>query len=68
MRARVAKSPPLETHLRLVRFLNKHDTTTLPPSHVRELRALEILEELNTPESRAVLADLAQGAATARLN
>ncbi len=32
------------------------------PEKVREARALEILEQINTPESRRLLKDLAAGA------
>ena len=67
MRQRLAKTPPLETHLRIMRFLNKHDPTTLTPLHLREIRALEILEQVDTPESRSVLTLLAQGDSNARL-
>jgi WD40 repeat protein len=65
IRARLAKAPPLETQRRLTQFLNKHDRPTA--KHLRDLRAVEIMEQLNTPASRAVLADLAQGAANSRL-
>jgi hypothetical protein len=67
MRARLAKPQPLETHRRLVRFLNKRDPGVLTPAHLREIRALEILEQLDTWESRAALTELAKGAPNARL-
>jgi hypothetical protein len=66
MRARIEKATP-EAHRRIVEFLNKHDTGVPTPAQLRECRALEILEQLNTPESRAVLTELAKGAPTARL-
>jgi WD40 repeat protein len=67
MRARLAKSPPLETHRRIVRFLDKHDPALPTPAHLQEIRALELLEQLNSAESRTALTELAQGAANARL-
>ena len=50
-----------------MQFLNKHDRATPTPEQLRETRALEMLEQHDTPESRAVLAELAKGAANARL-
>jgi WD40 repeat protein len=66
MRSRLEKASP-EARRRIVAFLDKHDTGKLTPEQLREIRALEILEQLNTPESRAVMSELAKGAASARL-
>lgn len=67
MRARLAKSLPLETHRRVVQFLDKYDPATITPVHLRELRAVEILEQLNNSESRSLLTELANGGRDARL-
>jgi WD40 repeat protein len=67
MRVRLANAPALETRRRLVQFLDKHDPVTLTPGHLRELRSIEVLEQLNTPDSRTVLTALAKGAPNARL-
>src|SRR5262245_3619775 len=42
IRKRLEKSPPLETHRRLVKFLDTHDPATITPTALRESRALEI--------------------------
>jgi len=58
----------LETHRRLARFLDKHDPTTLMPTTLREIRALEILEQINDVESRSFLEELSMGSPNARLS
>lgn len=67
MRLRLAKPLTLETHRRIAQFLFLHDPATITPGHLREIRAMEILEQLNSSESRTVLAELAKGAPNARL-
>lgn len=37
------------------------------PVQLQLLRAVEVLEQIDTPEARRLLAELAQGAAAARL-
>jgi WD40 repeat protein len=63
--ARSAKSA--EVRRRLVRYLEKYDRDEPSPELLRQGRALELLEQIGTPEARAVLRDLAGGAPTARL-
>ena len=67
MRARLAKPLPLETRRRIVRFLIKYDTPEVDPVHLRELRSLEILEQLDGSDSMMLITALARGAPNARL-
>jgi hypothetical protein len=62
---RVALERPLPLELR--RRLEKLLDGSLSPERLRELRALEVLERLGTPEARGVLRGLAGGAPGARL-
>jgi RNA polymerase sigma factor (sigma-70 family) len=57
----------LETRQRIELLLQKLDDTGLPAEVLRQLRALEVLEALGTPEARQVVERLAGGAAEARL-
>jgi RNA polymerase sigma factor (sigma-70 family) len=57
----------LETRRRIERLLSRLKTPLVSPKKVRELRAVEVLEHIGTPEARQVLHVLAQGAAGARL-
>jgi WD40 repeat protein len=66
MRTRVGKAPSLETERRLIQFLEKYDPVAISPARLREIRALELLEQL-MPASREALAELAQGAPNARI-
>jgi RNA polymerase sigma factor (sigma-70 family) len=66
LRARLAGSPTLEVRGRLTRLLARHDPDTPTPERLRELRALELLEQVGTAEARSVLADLTRGGPTAR--
>jgi RNA polymerase sigma factor (sigma-70 family) len=56
----------LELRLRLEAFLNKHDNAKPTADRLRETRALQLLEELATPEARTLLRDLARGNPNAR--
>jgi hypothetical protein len=57
----------LEVRRRIELLLEKHDRATLAPERVREVRALEILEQVGTPEARELLEKLTKGASEARL-
>jgi WD40 repeat protein len=52
---------------RIEQLLEKLDRPGLPGEEARRLRAVEILEQINTAEAREVLGNLAKGAADARL-
>jgi WD40 repeat protein len=67
LRKRLGKGESLEARRRIQQLLDKHDGGELRPERVRELRALEILEQIATPEARRVLVGLSKGAAEARL-
>jgi WD domain, G-beta repeat len=67
LKARLPAAKSAEVRSRLVRLIDKHNPPTPAPQQIRETRALEILEELNTPEARALMKELAAGVATARL-
>ena len=58
---------PLEVQRRLDQLINKLQESGGSPRGVRDLRCLEILERIGTPEARAWLAFLAEGAIEARL-
>lgn len=68
-RQALAGRPPAEARRRLERLLDAQEEAQRnpPPERLRELRALEVLEMIGTPEARQVLERLAQGAAGARL-
>jgi WD40 repeat protein len=65
--ARLGKAESLELRRRLEQFLAKHDRDVPPPDRLREGRALELLEQIDTAEARAVLWELAGGAPAVRL-
>jgi hypothetical protein len=65
--ARLDAAKELERRRRLDRFLEKHDRAVPSADRLRELRSVELLEHLGTPAARALLRDLAGGAAAVRL-
>jgi hypothetical protein len=67
LRAALKKSPPLETAQRIEKVLDWVASQPLPPEKLRELRAVEALEYIATPNARAVLQALGQGAPGAHL-
>jgi WD40 repeat protein len=67
LRERAGRSQSVEVRGRIARLLEKHDPVTVGPERLRELRALEVLEQIGTPEARQVLVTLATGASGARL-
>jgi WD40 repeat protein len=66
VRIRLAKAESLELRLRLEAFLHKYGSAKPSAERLREVRALELLEDLATPEACALLRDLARGNANAR--
>lgn len=66
LRQALAGKPSLEFRRRVESLLEK--LSAVPsPDRLREMRAIEVLERIATPDARAVLADLAKGAPAARL-
>jgi RNA polymerase sigma factor (sigma-70 family) len=67
VRNRLAKAESLELRLRLEAFLHKYGSAKPSAERLREVRALQLLEDLATPEACALLRDLARGNTNARL-
>jgi len=65
LRAALRQSPSLELRTRVNLLLKALDTLT--PDRLRHQRAVEVLERIGSAEAKAILADLARGAAGARL-
>lgn len=65
LRATLRQSPSLELRARVNLLLEALDTLT--PDRLRHQRAVEVLERIGSAEAKAILADLAQGAAGAHL-
>lgn len=64
----LAGQPSLETRKRLEQLRDRLVTNTpLPAETLRALRALEVLEEVGSPEARQVVEALTRGAPSARL-
>jgi RNA polymerase sigma factor (sigma-70 family) len=63
-RALEAKPPP-ESRRRLEALRERRDGRTLSAETLRAIRAVELLEQMNSPEARALLERLAGGAAEA---
>jgi RNA polymerase sigma factor (sigma-70 family) len=66
LRAALNDNPSAEKRRRVEGLLNRLDPSN-SPELLRCMRAVEVLESLDTPEARQVLQALAQGAAEARL-
>lgn len=66
LRARLADAKSQEVRQRLVRLLGKLDPATPTGDRLRELRALELLERLGTPDAQKVLQEWASGTPQAR--
>ncbi len=67
LRKALAGAASLEYRRRVERLLEALHAPVPPPERLRQLRALEVLEAVNTPEARRLLEGLANGAPTARL-
>ncbi len=61
------KGLSLEVSRRLERLVHEHDPANGSPKRLREMRALELLEYLATPDASQVVKNLANGAPHARL-
>ena len=62
LRKALANPSSVEARRRLEELLDKLTAREIPPEQIRSLRALRVLEELNTPDGRTILKDLAGGA------
>jgi dipeptidyl aminopeptidase/acylaminoacyl peptidase len=67
LRAALAAKPSVEARNRLTELLAAVDAADLPESLTAELRALDLLEEIGTPQAQKVLHDIAGGASKVRL-
>jgi WD40 repeat protein len=67
LRRALKSRPSLEARRRLERLLNQCQPGPLSGERARDVRAIELLECLGTPEARALLERLAAGASGARL-
>jgi WD40 repeat protein len=64
LRKKLAAQPSLESRQRVERLLQR---LTLPgPERLRTIRAIEVLEQIGTPQARQLLETLAEGAPGAR--
>lgn len=66
LRRALTSHPTLEVRRRIEDILNKLEPHSPPPETLRKLRAIEVLEHVNTPAARRCLEVLAKGAADAR--
>ena len=67
LRAALKDQLPLETRKRIEELLEAVRASAASPENLRNLRAVEVLEHIGTPEARDVLRSLANGAPEARL-
>ena len=62
LRKALESGPTLEARRRIESLLQKIDDRVMPPDHLRQLRAIEILEHIGSAEASGVLEELARGA------
>ncbi len=67
LRAALRSVPRLEFRRRLEGLLEKLDASVPPPDRLRDLRAVEVLEAVATPEARRIIEAQSQGIPEARL-
>ena len=67
LRKLLAEKPSSEVRLRLQELVNKLDGPVTMPAQARDLRCIEVLEHIGSPEARRLLDELAKGAGGARL-
>lgn len=61
LRKALAGQPALEARRRMETLVARLEGQEIPPERLQALRALRVLEELNTPDARSLLKDLAGG-------
>jgi hypothetical protein len=68
MRAALKAGVPAEAKFRVERLLAEADATGFPPgARQREVRAIAVLERINTDDARKLLSELTKGLPNARL-
>jgi RNA polymerase sigma factor (sigma-70 family) len=67
VRNRLHKAESVEVRRRARAFLDQFDQAEQSPDHLRQLRAVELLEGIGTPAAKQYLTELAKGAAGAPL-
>jgi WD40 repeat protein len=67
LRQALAGSPGVEVRRRLEQLVKQLESPITRPEALRSLRAVEVLEQIGTPQARTVLRTLAAGAPAARL-
>jgi WD40 repeat protein len=67
VRKRLEKVESVEVRRRVRRFLDKFDPPGISPARLEQLRAVELLEGIGTSAAKALLKELAEGAAGAPL-
>ncbi|HTU21177.1 MAG TPA: WD40 repeat domain-containing protein [Gemmataceae bacterium] len=67
LRGALRETTSAEVRRRIHDLLEKLRKASLSPKSLQELRAVEVLEHIGTPEARNVIASLAKGAPQARL-
>jgi hypothetical protein len=69
LRQRLKADPPLELRLRIEGLLKSIAETppALTPEALRDLRAVAVLAQIDSPQARQILEDLTQGADSALL-
>ena len=68
LRQALANQPSAEVHERADHLLAKLDTAEERGAEIQRLRAVEVLEQLDTPEARTLLKALGMGAGASRLS
>jgi WD40 repeat protein len=63
----VEGKPSLEVRQRIEQLLGQLHGRAIPPQQVRVVRAIEVLEQIGTPEARLVLEAMSKGAPGARV-
>ena len=67
LRKTLAARPSAEVRRRVEQLLEKLERGILPGTRLQQLRAIEVLEHIGTPDAQEVLKKLAKGAPEARL-
>jgi hypothetical protein len=67
LRKALADQPSLEVRRRVQLLLERLDGPITSPERLRAMRAVEVLEHIDTPEARRLLEQLARGAPAALL-